>query len=149
MGVLVAITAPWIDTNFFREHIRADDWPNGLLKATLHNDYWGDGLFLQRQPTRIRRVERWRGRHLDTQDIHYYACLRMSEDEFQRQLEAWKSDPIYRFRYSDPPLETAPDDRPSWFPNPPRDYIGTITDKGGWVVSVYRADGDDNVYLHL
>src|SRR4051794_25943978 len=148
VALVVGLGALWLQ-HAFREHVEVADWSNPAHPETSRTDVWHGGQFLGRQASRIRRVERWRGKSLDAEDISFYACLPMSEQEFQHLVQVWRSNPEYKFHRSDSPLPGLTPDRPDWFPEPTSEtYVGTITEApSNWIATVYRVSSDDNLYV--
>src|ERR1035437_4220000 len=134
-ATLIGLGALWGE-HTFREHIVVADWPDPLQPASPHTDGWRGGVFLDRPASRIRRVERWHGKYLDAEDIHYYACVPMPEQECEHALPIWKTDPEYKFMRYDSSFAQLPAP-PSWFPkSPDATYVGTIAEPNSWHVDI-------------
>jgi hypothetical protein len=146
--LLFAVGILWLQ-HAFREHIEFADWPDPAHPSTSRADAWHGGQFLGRQASRIRRVERWRGKYLDAMDISFYACVPMPQQDFEHTLQVWRTRPEYKFARFDSSVDRAMPVRPTWFPKPTsQTYVGTVKEApSNWSATVYRVEGDDNVYV--
>ena len=107
----------------------------------------GQGSFMAREPTRVRRVEHWHGKSLDLYDITTYTAHPMSDAELQADIATWQHAPNVKFERANISFAGRVPDSPEWFPTPSEStYVGTITTSHSWTVSLYRRPNEDLVY---
>jgi hypothetical protein len=156
--IVSVIAASLFAASFFyisfshRERIESFEFPTSS-EDTLARDYWLQGTFLGYKPTNIKRIERWHGKRLDSDDISFFVKIVIPSDEIEKTVENFKSDSRYNFkRYDNMKSENAPLPSywPSWFPVPsPENYLGTINDERSWTVSIYRLGRSNELFLRL